>query len=133
MFSLHFIFFLVFNLGYDAARYLNSYFGKHELWNSSAYFTLLVIVTSLFLLSLGLGKITGIPDRICMVYVCGVMWLLMFTVTLCILPRFYDIYPIVFNVLFSLLFSLVITAPNILWVLHTAKVTDETGQTVQEA
>jgi len=133
VFSVHFIFFLLFNLGYSAARHISLYFSKHRLWNPSAYFTFLLVTGFVFLLSLALGKITRAPAGIYFLYGCGVMSLLMFNFILCLLPRFNDIYPFVFNGLFSLLFSLVIAAPGILWVLRMAKVDDETGQAVHQA
>lgn len=125
VFSVHFIFFLVFNPGYIAARYINLYFSNRRLWNPSVYFTFLLVIGIVFLLSLVLEKITRAPAWICFVYGCGVMSLLMFNVILCLLPRFNHIYPFVFNGLFSLLFSLVVAAPNILG-MRTAKVDDET-------
>lgn len=130
VYSIHFIFFLVFNPGYSAARYINLYFSNRRLWNPGVYFTFLVIIGSVFILAFVLEKITRAPARICFVYGSGVMSLLMFNIILCILPRFDHIYPFVFNGLFSFLFSMIVTAPNILG-MHIVKVDDETRQAVQ--
>lgn len=130
--SVHFIFFLVFNPGYYAAQQINIYFGKHGLWNYSAYFTLLVVIGLAFLLWIVLGKITRTPGKIVSVYIWGIMPLLMFTFILCLLPRFNHIYPFVFNGLFSLLFSLVVAAPDILGIYRT-EVDDEIRKNVHQA
>jgi hypothetical protein len=126
VFSLHFIFFLVFNLGYRAAGHINLYFSSHGLWNPSPYFIFLVATGFVFLFSLALQKITRSPARICFIYGSGVLSLLIFTFILCLIPRFTHIYPLVFNGLFSLLFSLMVVAPNILWMLGTTRADHET-------
>jgi hypothetical protein len=114
MFLVVFLFFILFDLGHSAARHINRYFGDHRPWASGDYFTFLIAAALAFLFSFALAKTTGVSYKKCLFYVCGVMSFLMFTIVLCVLPRFHHIYPILFNGLFSLVFSFIAAAPDIL-------------------
>jgi hypothetical protein len=118
IFLINFVFFVLLGPGHRIALHIKNSFLKYRFWNPSTYFILLITIALAFFLSLALKKMTGLPYKMCFTYLSGVMSILMFTVVLCRLPRFDDIYPIIFNGLFCLFFSLIITGPNILNIHH---------------
>ncbi len=126
-FSVNFVFFVLLDLGRSAARHLNRSFHDHGAWHASTYFTFLTILAMAFLFFFILGKIAAVSSKMRFFYVSGLLSLFLFTVVLSILPRFKDIYPIIFNGLFSLLFSFIIAAPCML-AMHDASYRVKTKQ-----
>ncbi len=120
IFLVNFVFFVLLGPGHKIALHIKNAFLKYRFWDPSTYFTLLITIALAFFLSLALKKMTGVPYKMCFTYLSGIMSILMFTVVLCALPRFDDIYPIIFNGLFCLFFSLIIAGPNILNIHHAA-------------
>ncbi len=127
IFSVNFVFFVLLDPGRSAARHFNRSFHDHGAWNASTYFTFLTILAAAFLLFFILGKIAAVSFKMRFFYVSGLLSLFLFTVVLSILPRFEDIYPIIFNGLFSLLFSFIIAAPAVL-AMHDASYRTKTQQ-----
>jgi hypothetical protein len=98
------VFFVLFNLGSRASNYLHSTSQSDAEGN---YWLILNILFLLVLFTFVLGKITDISLKRC-AFLSGFILLLLATIwLLCILPRYNDIYPFIYNILFSFIYSTV--------------------------
>ena len=118
LFSLNLLFFVIFNLGYSAAKYIHS---MDKFSKTSIYFFILNSLFLTFVFSVFLEKIIKIKFSKCILLSFNILLLLTITSIFSTLPRFIDIFPFTFNLLFSLLYTLIIGSYEILYLSHLAE------------
>lgn len=104
LFSVNLLFFVIFNLGYSAAKYLHSI---PRFRDEGIYLFILNVLFFTVLFTLFLEKTAGVKLSRCVFLSLSILLLLVFIWIVCTFPRFEDIYPFHFNVLFALLFTLI--------------------------
>lgn len=114
LFTTHLFVFLIFGFGKAAAGYIHTYTGNHALLDSISYFYLILITGVMLFATIAISWGTRSPFKQNLFYFGGVTALLLFTITLSLLPHSPLTAPFVFNTLYSLVFSFFSGAPFIL-------------------
>lgn len=114
LFTAQYFVFLVFGFGQAAAGYIHAYANNHPLLNHSSYFDFVLIMGLMLPGAIAVSRWTRTAFNKNMLYFGGVTALLLFAITLSLLPRSPLTAPFVFNILYSLVFSFFAGAPFLL-------------------
>jgi hypothetical protein len=111
LFFLNGVLFVLFNLGSRASDYFHS---TSQSGAEGNYWLILNILFLLVLFTFVLGKIANVSLKRC-AFLSGFIFLLFAVIwLLCILPRYHDIYPFIYNILFSFIYTIVLGSIEIL-------------------
>jgi hypothetical protein len=111
LFFFNVLFFVLFNLGGRASAYFHSTFQFSDEGN---YWLILNILFFLVLFTFAVERITHVPLKRCVSLSCFIFLLFTTIWLLCMLPRYGDIYPIIYNILFSFIYTTLLGGVEIL-------------------
>jgi hypothetical protein len=105
------LFFMLFNLGGRASIYFHS---TIQFSDEGNYWLILNILFFLVLFTFAAERITHVPLKRCVFLSCFIFLLFTTIWLLCMLPRYNDIYPIIYNILFSFIYTTLLGCIEIL-------------------